>query len=200
MLMFYLILNVSMALAIREISMEDKPMYDQDIDEQPGEVTVPILFSGIASREVTKNPFRKKGRLQYILKQGALYMFSDADKADFEAYLKEFTKKLTSQYEKIPYTEHTRQLYKRNFDKIDNMTDGGMIVHYWTTHYRGLESVIIELKEIRLHFGLIFGKNAPVIPNELLRLAMNQVPLSHDLYKKFLQLASHLKTLEKEAS
>ena len=91
-----------------------------------------------------KNPFRKKGKMPYMLTKGAMYLITDAKKEEFEPYLRKFAGDLAKQYTNIPYNDATRTHYKHNFGKKGADIDAGMVLHFWTQVYKGLEFLIIR--------------------------------------------------------
>ena len=169
--------------------MDEKPIFDQDIDEKAGEPSVPVRFIGMAAKQLKKNPFRKKGKMPYMLTKGAMYLIADAKKEEFEPYLRKFAGDLAKQYTNIPYNDATRIHYKHNFGKKGADIDAGMVLHFWTQVYKGLEFLILDLKEVDICVGFVFGKQAPVDPKELLLMAFSQVPESHEISKKFEEFA-----------
>jgi len=159
-----------------------EPVYNRDKLNETQEI--PVTFMGITGKPLkeNQNPFRKKKVPQLLLK-GGLYLISDYSLEEFEGYLKQTMHNLVEQYEKLPYTEHIRTLYKKRFGKHGNSLDVGMIIHFWVHKYKGLEYTLWEYKKAGVAVGIIHGKDAPVHKEELLQRAFMQIPQNHPIIK-----------------
>jgi len=167
--------------------MDNKPVIATEIDQAPDPIKVPVLFIGIAARMITKNPFRKKGRLLHVLTGGAMYAISDEPKDKLEQYMQKLVVQWNSEYKSIPFTDEIRSKYKRTWGVDNNGVDSGKLLHYWASVYNGLRFVVLEIKEIESRVAFVFGNNQNIDIPDLLKLALMQIPKDHPLMQRFLK-------------
>jgi len=154
---------------------------DEDVDTEQ----VPFAFAGMAGKQVNRNPFRRLRRDPYVLKSGAMFFISERPAREFGEWMETFVTNLSNQYASIPYDDRVRKIYAKHYRR-DGMTDLGMVLHYWTHRYQGLEFTLLDLKSADLRIGFVYGKDAPVNIVELLSYAYESIPNHHPLKKRFL--------------